>query len=389
MQIPIYYLPMWGSQYQILPDSLFVNGPAQSDFDTSAFAAAFPGWLNGYRSFVSGANRTGPEIVDLVAQNYSLSPRLLLALLEHQSGALSQPAETADLTYPLGYTNRRYRGLFMQLAWAANRLNNYYYAWRRGDVVEFTFSNGRLERPDPWQNAGTVALQAFFVLLETQDEYNQSISSAGFAATYANLFGDPWAADEPHIPGSLAQPEMLLPFERSKAWTYTGGPHTGWGNGEPYAAIDFAPPSVVGGCQESQEWVTAVAPGVVTRSEEGLVELDLDGDGDPHTGWTMMYLHIGTDGRAAPGAELATGDRIGHPSCEGGSATGTHVHIARRYNGEWMLADGPLGFNLEGWVAHNGAAPYQGTLERFTQVIKACECSNLESQITAGAGDTP
>jgi LasA protease len=389
MQVPIYYLPMWGSQYQILPDSLFVNGPAQSNFDTSAFAADYPGWLNNYRSFVSGANRTGPEIVDVVAQNYSLSPRLLLALLEYQSGALSQPADTADMTYPLGYQNRRYRGLFLQLAWAANQLNNNYYAWRRGTTVEFTFTNGRIERPDPWQNAGTVALQAFFVLLQDQDVYNYSISEAGFAAVYADLFGDPWAAVEPHIPGSLIQPEMLLPFERGKAWTYTGGPHTGWGNGEPYAAIDFAPPSVVGGCQESQEWATAIAPGVVTRSEEGLVELDLDGDGDPHTGWTMMYLHVGTEGRAALGAELNTGDRIGHPSCEGGSATGTHVHIARRYNGEWMLADGPLGFNLEGWVAHDGAAPYLGTLERFTTVVKACTCSNLESQITAGAAGEP
>ena len=29
MKIPIYYEPFWGSPYEILPDSLFVNGPAQ------------------------------------------------------------------------------------------------------------------------------------------------------------------------------------------------------------------------------------------------------------------------------------------------------------------------------------------------------------------------
>jgi LysM repeat protein len=43
MQIPIYYLPMWGSAYQILPDSLFINGPAQTDFDTVSFVASHPG----------------------------------------------------------------------------------------------------------------------------------------------------------------------------------------------------------------------------------------------------------------------------------------------------------------------------------------------------------
>ncbi|MBE0700019.1 MAG: LysM peptidoglycan-binding domain-containing protein, partial [Anaerolineaceae bacterium] len=33
MRIPIYYRPLWGSSFQILPDSLFINGPAQSQFD--------------------------------------------------------------------------------------------------------------------------------------------------------------------------------------------------------------------------------------------------------------------------------------------------------------------------------------------------------------------
>ena len=47
MKIPIYYQPFWGSQYQIIPDSLFINGPAQVGFDTSAFVAAQPGWLKG------------------------------------------------------------------------------------------------------------------------------------------------------------------------------------------------------------------------------------------------------------------------------------------------------------------------------------------------------
>ncbi len=32
MKIPIYYRALWGSQFQIIPDSLFVNGPAQVGF---------------------------------------------------------------------------------------------------------------------------------------------------------------------------------------------------------------------------------------------------------------------------------------------------------------------------------------------------------------------
>jgi hypothetical protein len=64
--------------------------------------------------------------------------------------------------------------------------------------------------------------------------------------------------------------------------------------------------------------------------------------------------------------------------------TGTHVHIARKYNGEWILADGPLAFNLEGWIAHNGSREYKGTLTRGGAVVIACECSDYQSQIMAG-----
>ncbi len=165
----------------------------------------------------------------------------------------------------------------------------------------------------------------------------------------------------------------------------TGGPHTAWGTGEPLAALDFAPPSKTSGCVFSDRWATAVASGVVVRSEVGQVMLDLDGDGDERTGWSVFYMHVATDGRPPLGTKLETGDPIGRPSCEGGSATGTHIHIARKYNGEWIpaagFAGGILAFNLEGWVAYNGTLPYLGTLRRHSQVVTACTCSNAASWV--------
>ncbi len=69
--------------------------------------------------------------------------------------------------------------------------------------------------------------------------------------------------------------------------------------------------------------------------------MDLDGDGNEETGWVIVYLHIATEGRVPVGTWLAQGDKIGHPSCEGGKSTGSHLHIVRKYNGEWVPADGP------------------------------------------------
>jgi hypothetical protein len=357
------------------------------DFDTAAFVAASPGWLGSYTEYAASANRSGAGIVDYVAQNFSISPQVLLALLEYQTGALSQASfpVTSDSQYPLGFQSRSHRGLYLQLVWAANFLNNGYYAWRTGNLTLLDLPDGTIERPDPWQNAATVALQYYFSQNFGLNEYRLAAGPDGFALTFQDLFGDPWQADQPHIPGSLTQPELRLPFEAGKTWAYTGGPHTGWGTGEPWAAIDFAPPATATGCVLSNEWNTAVADGVVARVDEGVLELDLDGDGDPRTGWVIFYLHIARRERAPLGAVVSAGQPLGHPSCEGGTSTGTHIHIARKYNGEWIPADGILPFTLDGWVAHNGTDIYRGTLTRFSTTIVANSNATQDSYITAQA----
>lgn len=385
VKVPIYYEALWGNPFQIIPDALYVNGPAQVGFDARAFVDAQPGWLKNYITFAGDENRRGGDLIDYVAREYSISPRLLLALSEYQAGALTQPVLDPDLEkYPLGYRDQFHKGFYMQLVWVANTLNNGYYSWRTGKLDTITRLNGTIEHPDPWQNAATVALQYYFSLQLPVDEYTQAIYSDGLAKTYATLFGDPWSNVEAHIPGNLKQPEFVLPFEVGKTWTYTGGPHSAWGEGDPLAAIDFAPPTGVGGCVDTNEFAVAIADGQIVRSEPALVMLDLDQDGDERTGWVIMYLHLATKEKVRPGILVKTGDSLGHPSCEGGKATGSHIHIARKYNGEWILAEGPLAFNLEGWVAGNGLQPYLGTLKKHGRTVEACTCADPASQITAG-----
>ena len=383
MKIPIYFQPFWGTQFQIIPDGLFVNGPSQVGFDTEAFVQSRPGWFKHFVQYAAGENRSGANLVDVVATNFSVSPQLLLALLDYHTGALTNPSPPLDLqSYPLDLEEPTHRGVYLQLVALADDLNDGYYQYRAGKLVEFELQGGQIERPDPWQNAATVALQYHFARLYSPDQYRRAIGPNGVAKNFQDLFGDPWGSDTAHIPGSLEQPGFILPFEPGKSWTLTGGPHTGWGTGMPWAALDFAPPSEQSGCFESDDWATAVAAGAVVRSEIGIVVLDLDGDGDERTGWEVFYLHLATNERASIGTVLEIGQPVGHPSCEGGTSTGTHVHIARKYNGEWILAEGPLAFDLDGWVAYNGDEPYAGSLKKFSQTIVACECSNKSSQIT-------
>lgn len=385
MQIPIYYRPLWGTPYQILPDSLFINGPLQRDFDAVAFVEGQPGWLKNYKVAQAKGSLKGGEIVNHIAINYSISPLLLLAILEYQLGALSSPElpESID-RYSLGYRNNNYTGLLRQLTWTANTLNNGYYGWRTGSLDTFNHPDGRTERPDPWQNAATVALHYYYSKLFPIEAYDYAVSGVGVKQTYQNLFGDPWVNSTPHIEGSLKQPELSLPFAAGRTWAFTGGPHNAWGDGDPLSALDFAPPSVLGGCSVAEDPAVAVADGVIVRTGDALAILDLDGDGDERTGWVILYLHLANDSLPAVGTVLKQGQPMGMPSCEGGAATGTHVHIARKYNGEWMAAGGALAFNLEGWTAAQGGVAYQGTLTKLSRVVNACVCSDRESQLQAG-----
>ncbi len=383
MKMPIYYMALWGSSYRILPDSLFVNGPAQVGFNTAEFVDAQPGWLKSYSALAGEQTRRGGDLIDYVAGEFSISPRLLLALVEFQAGGLSSPEIPPDkVDYTLGYQEPYHKGFYLQLVWAANLLNNGFYEWRTGRISAINLLDGSLEHPDPWQNASSVALQNYFAQILTPNQYHLSISENGFSATYTRLFGDPWLNVSSNIPGSLEQPELRLPIEPGKTWAFTGAPHSAWGSGDPLAALDFAPPTAVGKCFNSLDYVVAMADGEISRVDTGLAMLDLDGDGDDRTGWVILYLHLSSNEKVRQGTLVKAGDFLGHPSCEGGESTGTHVHVARKFNGEWIPADSAIPFNLDGWVAHNGAEAYFGYLTKNGKTIIASEQAAPSSFIT-------
>jgi LasA protease len=382
MQIPAYYMPHSSSPFHILPDSEIVYGPSAVGFDISAEIRQRPGFLSGFSDFAYQRQRTAWEVVEVISRNYSVNPRVLLALMEYRTQALSKPiAEGDDETYPMGVRESRYKNLFWQLIWACERLNDGYYGWRTGTLQEIELADGLLVRPDAWLNAGTVAVHNVFAGMFGSEDFSLATSPEGFYQTYVELWGDPFDLEEVVIPGNLRQPEFTLPFLPKRIWDFTAGPHFSWGTSLPLGALDFGPPSEESGCVPSAEWIAAPANGVIARSGEATVILDLDGDGDERTGWILFFYHVASNDRISEGAILKQGDVLGHPSCEGGRSTGTHFHVARRYNGEWIPAGGALPFTFDGWVTAYGEEAYLGTLTKGSKVVPASEFSSAENRI--------
>lgn len=370
-----------GPGYKMIPDSELVNGPYTVRFQLEAFINNQPGFLKDYKGEIDGEETSGAEIVQRVSDDYSVNPRLLLTIIEYQSGWLSGHEGTDD-PYPLNYRQGGYEGLYYQLAWAADELNLGYYLWRVRGVGGWTCKDGVNVPINPTINAGTAGLQQLFSRLLPYDKWLEAVSEVGVAATYTDLFGYPFDFNyTPLIPVDLEQPTLQLPFEEGVPWLYTGGPHGGWDNGSAWAALDFAPAVKNLGCSFSDDWVVAVADGPIVRSDHGAVVQSIDGDPYAQTGWAILYMHIETRDRVELGTQLKAGDRIGHPSCEGGVSTGSHVHIARRYNGEWIPADQDLPFVMDGWISKGLGYAYQGLLIRGDQTIQAEETLTDFNQI--------
>lgn len=332
----------------LLPDSHFVRGPASRGFSvTNSLSAHAAGIVQQVTDTVEDRILTASEVIERVSIEYSVDARILIALLEYRSAWLSRSDQPEELRlFPIqgkpSEDGIDRSGLYRQLAWAANQLNRGYYNYKYESASVLELGDGKRLSYPPSLNAGSVALYRFFGLGAGYNQWQVDTGELGFIHTYHQLFGLTIEGNLSVRPVPLQQPPLQLPFASGEVWFFTGGPHGGWGSGSAWGAVDFAPPddrpSGSPLCYVSEFWALAAADGIVARSGGGVIVLDLDSDADEATGWTLIYLHIADEGRVGEGEVVRKGDRLGRPSCLGGFSSATHLHIARRYDGEWLPA---------------------------------------------------
>jgi len=136
---------------------------------------------------------SGSEIVERVSQEFSVNPRLLLALLEYRSGWVTSRQIAAEkIDTPLGYDHPYYKGLYMQLSWAANMLNRGYYLYKINALSHTPLSNSGLAPLSNVINPGTAAVQYMLGLNSSPNEWQKAVSEQGVYQTYTQFFGIPF-----------------------------------------------------------------------------------------------------------------------------------------------------------------------------------------------------
>ena len=317
-------------------------------------SAGHDGPLNDWSERVDGEEMSGPEIVERIAWEFSVGPRVLLAFVEARSGWVTGapcPTTSPATDYPAGKMDPYRSGLCRQLSWLADRLNGGYYDWKTSDNRVLTLADGvhlaraRIARARLVCGAtGTRAAVDRGRAAKTGWRRSTSPTRRCSAVRGSARSTRLEQATSP-------SPRLSLPWARGETWWLTGGPHGGWADGSAWSAVDFVPDDEARGCYVSKAWTTAVADGVVLGGGAGQMWLDLDGDGRRRDG----------SGRVLPAPRERRPCRRGHEGSRRRSARpsvvrGRHVERHARahrplIDGEWLAAAADDPMVLGGWTA--------------------------------------
>ena len=371
----------------LLADGQFVWGPNVGDFDVRAFLIERDSPLADYSgSVVSWAGYT------------SVNPQVLLTLLELRHGLVTAIPPGADRAQVDGWAEQDSMDL-------ASAFYDFLYTWgsRRpqgerepsGSPVVALADGGAVEISRQ-TNAGTYAIAAALAKTGEQATWSAQISPAGggsFAAVFDSFFPDTDRLEDSNQinPADLPPDDFFqLPFPLGATWSFNG-PHN-WNGGSdppPYSSMDFSstwphdPPfplhhavAAAGGTG------TILSPNPFFSDQPCWVRIDHGG------GWTSSYYHMrnlgppGDLGSLARNGALGT---IGEEICNGGYASGAHVHFSLLYDGAYVDLEG---IKLSGWTVHVGPTPYtSGSLERDGQTLLPYNVVLNDYHTYFGSGD--
>jgi LysM repeat protein len=142
-----------GPSFKIIPDSELVYGPSGVGFDPHDLIYSFDSYLSSLEN--------SDEVVLQIARDYSVNPRILLAILEYSTGWVT--GQNLELEKPINGQEPEKdawkTGLVTVLSRTANSLNWGYYAWKANNLSYYVLSDGSYFPADETINAGTAAVQ--------------------------------------------------------------------------------------------------------------------------------------------------------------------------------------------------------------------------------------
>ena len=342
-------------------DVLFSNALFLYGRDAEAFDLA------GYLAVYAPVLRDKQELIAHWSGYYSISPKVVLALMELKTGLLSAPSQEklqapfAELSTASGFAEQL-RDVLQQLSQRFYGFEAYQRQQPRTGIKrsgeEVAALNGASAAllgllhdvsSEPSILKKTPSLQtftqAFSQLFHTPPEQLRSVESSREMALAAN---------------ALPPTNMLqLPWYQGYSWQ-SNGAHSHTGSGSPYSSIDVSYDWPGWG---AQTYSVAAAHGgrvsVLSRCQVRVTNAN---------GWSTNYYHMDNI-RVSNGETVTVNTKLGVYAgnrntalCEGGSSTGPHLHFSLLYNGRYVSLQG---VNLGALRVSVGSYNYDNQCSRF------------------------
>ncbi len=293
-----------------------------------------------------------------------------------------------DNPYVLGYEDRKHPGFTSSCYWAANFLNDKYYRYRLGKLTSFEHLDGRLERPDPWQNAATVALQVYFLPCWIKINISPPLTAKVCKRPTRICLVTPGQTPPPTFPAACSSPPFDCPSCPEKPVLTPASAHRLGEAASRTPPSIFAPPNVVGGCSPTEEWAIAMADGTIVRTDTG----------GPSSTWmvTRMSAPAGSSFTCTfpprPYRRLATALKAGESHW---TTLLRWRHLdwhACAYRPQIQRRMGPRRQprSLQhGRLDHKMEKSLPGIISAVRRTVIACDCSNQESLPVQSLGPLP
>jgi murein DD-endopeptidase MepM/ murein hydrolase activator NlpD len=359
-------------------DQRLTYEPNYYSTEIQRFLDSQPGPLKNMRFSVGDRRHSLPEVLIGQTSYYGVNPKVILALIEAQSGAISSAGVSSDqLAWAVGYQGERgnWRGLQSQVRWAVRQL---FYARRDYPAyAPLTYADNSQAVPQPgWPLSEYVIAR---VLAQTTSPGNLSNRMNRFLQAYTRLFGDPRIAPAdwpvPAKPFMYRPTAKIVPvssffdhdapfLSRDPEGTVT----TYWGRAETDASFAY---------DGHDGWDYAAAPpDKALAAASGIVVFAGNADDgcatravivDHQNGYRTLYWHLARID-VEIGQSVAAGDILGVIG-NSGCSLGPHLHFGTQYLGRGIDPYGWCNTGIDPWQAHAA-----GTKSRWLWADRPSPC---------------
>ncbi len=352
-----------GEPAALLDDERLLYAPGWGTLEVRRFLERRDGVLDSQRLWIGDMEMPVADVITGLSLHYGISPKVMLTLLEVQSGLIDDPNPSPEaLDWAMGFRDEEARGLESQLDWAARELYRGMRDYPDADSLLLTD-----ERSIPLPvgiNMGSYAVMR--IVAQTGDEaLLQRFQRSGpnsFVQTYIRLFEEdprlPWA----EVPAPASQPFLTNPYEGDFEVTsifdhqrpflsydgtlisYMGDdafglPYDGH-NGWDYA-LDFETP-VLAAADGLVAWAGNSDDNCATPARGVIV--------DHRNGYHTIYWHMDRVD-VQPGQRVAQGEVLGLAGASG-CAEGPHLHFGVHFLGRQVDPEGWCGSAKDPWAGH-------------------------------------